>query len=270
VERLSDHFKTALITGASSGLGLAFAQMLLAEGVSVIGMSRNPEIPDAPEGYQPWSVDLSDTASLEAALDEIFETFPDIDLVINNAGFGVLSHLEAMEPEVIRSQYAVMLAAPTTISSRAIRAFKTRSVKGCLVNVSSLAVELPLPLMPIYNASNAALSALSESLILDASGASEAYTVIDFRPGDFNTNFAQRMEGRVDWNGADLREVMDRHHAQAPSVQLAVKGLRKALLRHRSGRVRVGDFFQSKLAPLGPRFLPVGWIRKLIRLYYRS
>jgi hypothetical protein len=106
--------------------------------------------------------------------------------------------------------------------------------------------------------------------MLDASGTAARYRVIDFRPGDFNTNFAERMEGRVEWNGVDLRAVMDRHHAQAPGVERAVKSLRRALLGKRSGRVRVGEWFQAKLAPLGPRLLPAGWIRALIRDYYRK
>jgi NAD(P)-dependent dehydrogenase (short-subunit alcohol dehydrogenase family) len=270
VERLSDHFNTALVTGVSSGLGLAFARMLLAEGVSVVGMSRHPEIPEATEAYQPWPIDLSDLNTLESELDTVFTKYPQIDLVINNAGFGVLGHLETMTPDAVQAQYAVMLNAPTLISARAVQAFQAGPSRGCLVNVSSLAVELPLPLMPVYNASKAALSALSESLMLDVSGSAAPYRVIDFRPGDFNTNFAQRMEGRVEWHGLDLRAVMDRHHAQAPGVERAVRGLRRALISNRSGRVRVGDWFQSKLAPLGPRLLSSRWIRALIRWYYRN
>ena len=270
MERLSDKFNTALVTGVSSGLGLAFARMLLAEGVSVVGMSRHPQIPGAPASYQPWPIDLSDLDTLGSELDKVFTEYPEIDLVINNAGFGVLSHLEAMAPEAVQAQYAVMLSAPTMISSRAVQAFKAGAISGCLVNVSSLAVELPLPLMPVYNASKAALSALSESLLLDASGESVRYRVIDFRPGDFNTSFAERMDGQVEWNGVNLRAVMDRHHARAPGVELAVKSLRKRLMGDCSGRIRVGNWFQAKLAPLGPRLLPSRWIRALIRWYYRT
>ena len=95
MERLSRQFSTALVTGVSSGFGLAFARMLLAEGVTVIGVSRHPEIPEAPEGYQPWPIDLSDLNTLQSELDQLYAEHPQIDLVINNAGFGVLSHLEA-------------------------------------------------------------------------------------------------------------------------------------------------------------------------------
>ena len=267
---LKEKYRYALVTGASSGLGLAFTQMLLDAGVKVIGLSRSPELKDAGEEYIPMALYLSDLEHLPAALDRIFQEFPEIDLVINNAGYGVLEYLEGQSVDQICAQYAVMLTAPSLIARRAITAFKIDQRPACLVNVSSLAVELPLPLMPIYNASKAGLSALSDSLILDASGADVSYTVLDFRPGDFNTNFAQRMEGRVSWNGVDLRAVMDRHHAVAPEVGMATDALKRALLNPKSGRVRVGEFFQAKVAPLGPRLLPSRWLQGLIRWYYRK
>lgn len=267
--RLGDIYKQALVTGSSSGLGLAFTQLLLSEGVAVIGVSRSPEIEDSSRDYTPWPLDLSETDALPEVLAAIFKRFPHIDLVINNAGFGVLEHLQVQTAQEIEAQYRVMLAAPTLLAAHALQSFDEHGIHGCLLNVSSLAVELPLPLMPVYNACKAGLSGLSQGLMLDASGADKKYSIIDFRPGDFNTNFAQRMTGRVEWNGCDLREVMDRHHAQAPSVALALKGFRRALMRRRSGTVRVGDFFQANIAPLGPRLLGSRFLRAIIRMYYK-
>lgn len=267
---LGQKYRCALITGASSGLGLAFTRMLLADGVQVIGVSRSPDVKGLGADYVAIPMDLSELSELPRRLDQVFECYTEIDLVINNAGFGILEYLEGLSDKQVAKQYAVMLEAPTLIAARALRAFKARKVKGCLVNVSSLAAELPLPLMPIYNVCKAGLSALSESLLLDGSKDGAEYCVIDFRPGDFNTNFAERMEGRVDWQGDDLRTVMDRHHAKAPGVDVAVSGLRSALLCGRSGRVRVGDFFQAKIAPLGPRLLPSRVVRAIIRWYYKA
>ena len=135
------------------------------------------------------------------------------------------------------------------------------------MNISSLAMELPLPLMPIYNVCKSGLSALSASLMLDE--IADAFVVIDFRPGDFNTNFADRMEGAVEWNDINLRAVMDAHHAKAPNVDVAVGSLKKALVRNRSGIVRTGEFFQARIAPLGTRLLPSSILRWLIRAYYK-
>jgi short-subunit dehydrogenase len=123
--------------------------------------------------------------------------------------------------------------------------------------------------MSVYNACKGGLSALSQSLMLDASGADKPYKVIDFRPGDFNTNFAARMKGRVHWNGVDLREIMDRHHACAPDESIAIRALHRALLSNVSETVRTGDFFQSKIAPFGPRLLSLRLLRRVIRAYYK-
>jgi NAD(P)-dependent dehydrogenase (short-subunit alcohol dehydrogenase family) len=271
VARLNQYYRRALITGASSGLGFAFANHLLQDGVPVVGVSRQPARSDAPADYVGWPLDLAQPKGLTAAFEAIFQAYPDIDLVINNAGWGHLAPLEAQSFECLDQQWTLLLAAPTLLAARAMHAFQSANRRGCLVNVSSLAVELPLPMMPIYNAAKAGLSALSNSLALDqGAGDARSPIVIDFRPGDFNTEFAQRMQGRVDWNGIDLRAVMDDHHARAPDVELAVGALRRALLRRRSACVRVGNFFQAQLAPWGARLLPAALLRRLICWYYRT
>lgn len=266
--RLTGKYEKAIVTGASSGLGLAFTKMLLANGITVVGLSRNPGIAGIEGEYIPFECDLADSTLLEGTLDHVFESHDDVDLVINNAGFGLLNTLEGFGDEEIERQFSVMLVAPALIARRAISAFSTGNSAGCLVNVSSLAAELPIPLMSVYNSCKAGLSALSDSLMLDAAGAKGGPVIIDFRPGDFCTEFSDRMEGSFLWNGVELRTVMDRHHAEAPDPGLAVLGLEDALVRGESGRVRVGDFFQSKVAPLGPRLLPYRWLGRLIRWYY--
>jgi short-subunit dehydrogenase len=242
--------------------------MLLAEGIAVVGLSRHPEIEGAEPGYFPLRCDLSKVGQLGASLDTVFAEHAGVDLVINNAGFGILGELPEISNEAIERQYAVMLVAPALICRKALEVFSERIETGCLVNVSSLATELPIPLMPVYNSCKAGLSGLSDSLILDLSGSKKSAVVIDFRPGDFCTEFSERMEGAHQWNGVDLRQIMDRHHAKAPKPEIAVEALRKALRRGKSGRVRTGDFFQSKIAPLGPRLFPHKWLTRIIRGYY--
>lgn len=263
---LVDSFPSALVTGSSSGLGLAIAEMLVEAGVQVVGVSRQPgELAGHPL-FEHWPCDLSASADLNRLCQSVFEAHPEVTLVINNAGFGVLDRLERMPVESIADQYEVMLLAPTLVARAAVAHFRTVG-GGCVVNVSSLAAELPLPLMPVYNACKAGLSALSQSMILELGNQSELQ-VIDFRPGDFRTAFASRMTGQVDWDGVDLRAVMDRHHAIAPDVTVALKGLRRALLGRRSGVVRVGKFFQARIAPWG-RLLPGRLLLRIIRSYYK-
>lgn len=267
--QLNEQYRKALVTGASSGLGEGFTRMLVEEGIFVIGLSRKPALSLSRQIYEPFACDLSSLSSVKAALDDVFARHEDIDLVINNAGFGVLGELSAMTDDSIEAQYAVMLLAPVWVARRALRAFKKNGQRGCLVNVASLASELPIPLMPVYNSCKAGLSGLSDSLALDLAGSAGTTKVVDFRPGDFRTPFAARMEGEVAWNGLNLRAIMDRHHRNAPPVARAVADLKRTLRSPASGRVRTGSFFQAVLAPWGARLLPASWLRRLIRFYYR-
>lgn len=257
----------ALVTGSSSGLGLGLTCMLVQEGVEVVGLSRNPEIPDISPNYHPWRFDLQEIDQLPNTIEAILSKHPQIDLVINNAGYGVLNRLENLDADTINQQYAVMLQAPTILAARAIEHFK-KIGHGCLVNMSSMAVEVPIPLMPIYNASKAGLSSLSESLMLDASDGEVPYSVIDVQPGDFNTEFGVRMVGQTQWNGVDLRKVMDKHHASAPDISSAIRDIQKAILAGKSQRIRVGTFFQTCIGTLGARTLPGNLRRWIIRDYY--
>ena len=266
MQGLAERYPVALITGASAGLGLATARMLLEQGVQVIGLSRNAGVLEEHPDYTHISCDLSDLADVERVCAELWQQYPQLNLVINNAGYGILSELDNLQPAAIKSQYAVLLMAPSLLARAAVAQFKSKG-EGCLVNVASLATELPLPLMPIYNASKSGLSALSQSLQLDLFDMPNC-RVIDFRPGDFNTQFAHNMQGEVSWNGINLRKVMDQHHASAPDASVAVQALQRALSGRRSGIVRVGSFFQARIAPLG-RFLPWRLLQRLICQYYK-
>ena len=268
MHRLSDRYQCAFVTGSSAGLGRALTEMLLEQGIEVVGMSRQPQCPSLGSQYHPWPFDLSKNNELPEQIDAVFAKFPQIDLVINNAGFGILSRLEDLEADAIQRQYAVMLEAPTLIANRAIRHFKTQQ-GGCLLNISSMAVEIPIPLMPIYNTCKAGLSALSDSLILDASGDGHNYCVIDVRPGDYRTKFADNMQGRAHWNGVDLRAVLDHHHQSAPEVHSALTAIQKALLAGKNRRLRVGTFIQTVMGCLGARGLPSSVVRMIIRNYYK-
>lgn len=266
---LKQKYQCALVTGPSSGLGHALSKMLLEQGITVVGMSRQPECTSLGSQYHPVPFDLSETSELPTHLESILGEFPQIDLIINNAGFGILSRLEELTVAQIKQQYAVMLEAPTIIAGIAIRHFKKKQ-HGCLMNISSMAVEVPIPLMPIYNASKAGLSALSDSLILDAAGDEDHYSIIDVRPGDFRTKFADNMQGGAQWNGVNLRAVLDHHHATAPEVQSAIGPIQQALIEGKSRRLRVGTFFQTVMGGLGARALPSSIARKIIRSYYKK
>jgi short-subunit dehydrogenase len=255
----------AVVTGASSGLGLAIATALLASKVRVTALSRRPPPIKDPACHH-LEVDLCDDSALADAWKHLQNDLP--DLWINNAGFGLLGELETTKLADGDRLLKLLLHVPIACThwyACQLRACGPEN-DPCLVQVSSLACELPIPLMPWYNTAKAGLSAFSSSLLLDAT---VPFRVIDFRPGDFNTPFIEQA-GMVTASPTlkSYQQTLARQHAQAPPAEKAAADLLKALRRRRNGIIRTGSFFQRAIAPLGPRIFSQAFLRRLIRRYY--
>lgn len=273
---LSTLFRTAFVTGSSAGLGRAFTEMLLADGVRVWGTARDAKrlAPlGGQTGFTAVALDLAKSEDAEAAFDAAAsEAGGSFDLAINNAGYGVFAPFTAVEFSIWQKQLDAMLGTTVRLTQAALRGMLA-SNRGCIVNIASLATDFPLPFMSGYNVAKAGLSALSESLIFETRGT--GVTVIDFRPGDFRTGFntamqavssskAERDEGRLTRAWAGIEKNLN----AAPSPTFAAAGLRKALLRRRSGTVRCGSFFQAHLAPFLARFAPADLRRAVMARYF--
>jgi short-subunit dehydrogenase len=270
--KVSDLYRTAFVSGASSGLGRAFTEMLLADGVSVWGTSRDPSrlarLAESPT-FTPVALDLASPEAAESAfVKAAAQAGGAFDLVINNAGYGVFGRFAAVGAPVWEAQLDAMLGTTLRLAHAAYGAMRARN-HGCLVNVSSLAVEFPLPFLAGYNIAKAGLSALSESLIFESRGT--AVIVLDFRPGDYRTAFNQAMQNpSFPAEGAEARawRVLEANLKNAPSPERAAADLRGALLARRRGIVRSGSFFQSRLAPLLARIAPDSLFRAVLARYF--
>lgn len=191
--------------------------------------------------------------------------------MINNAGYGVFGPFEATDFQAWETQVQSMLITTMRISHAAVCGMR-RVNRGCLVNVSSLAVDFPLPFMSGYNVAKAGLSALNESLVIETRGT--GISVIDFRPGDFRTGFNQIMQpAHLSTATADTVltrawQSLEKNLQAAPPPAVAAAGLRRALLRGRSGTVRVGSFFQACVAPVGTSLMPAALKRWMTARYF--
>lgn len=271
--RLSEKYGTVFITGASSGLGLAYTEMLLAEGLQVWGTSRDAarlrEL-SSREGFHPVILDLGNPAQAEASFRKAEqETDGGFDLVIQNAGYGLFAPFAAVDAAQWQAQLECMVLSFARLSHAAFSGMLRRR-KGTLVQVSSLAVEFPLPFMSGYNMAKAAVSALSESLMLEARGS--GVVVIDFRPGDYCTDFNRAMKRGDDASLRDPRvanawERLEQNLREAPGASHAARNLRRALSRGRSGIVRSGSFFQARVA-CAFAFLSPAPLRRLASAIY--
>lgn len=254
---LRDTFRTALVTGAASGLGAAFAAMLRAEGVAVWGTSRRRERVRDAQGFHGIALELADDASISAAWTEAERASGGIDLLINNAGAGLFAPFADMSDADWEHQVRVLLLGPAGLARRALHAMRVRG-RGCIVNVTSLAAEFPIPCMSAYDASKAGLAAMTASLALECAGA--PVRVLDFRPGDYRTSFndgmrrASRADQSPDGVPARVWRRLEALMSAAPEPARAAADLRAALRSGRGGVVRSGSFFQARVAPFLQRF----------------
>jgi short-subunit dehydrogenase len=252
--------KRVFITGASSGIGLAIAKLLVAEGHEVWGTSRNLErIPKMPR-WHGVRLDLADPLSIEEAFNAAVTEAGYFDVLINNAGAGHFGPAELLAPDTIASQFQILVFGQIQLMELALRQMQARG-EGLIINVTSLASRLPVPFMAAYNAAKAALASFTMSIQLEL-GNSRVY-VVDLQPGDIRTEFNQgvsksaRADQRYDAKVARTWDVVERVMKDAPGPDLVAQHVLKLVNADRPPpRVTVGDMFQSKIAPLIFRFLP--------------
>jgi NAD(P)-dependent dehydrogenase (short-subunit alcohol dehydrogenase family) len=262
-------FRTALVTGASSGLGREFARMLRAEGLEVWGTSRDAARVPTAEGFRALALEVGEAASVRTAVEQFRrEAGGAPDVLVNNAGAGVFAALARFPEEEVSGQLRVLLEGPAVLT----RAFWPEMLargRGAVVNVASLAAEFPLPCLSLYSAAKAGLAAFSQALMIEAAG--RGVQVVDFQPGDFRTAFnraARRPEGAEAWEQrawARFEQLLE----NGPAPDRAARDLRHALLGGRSGTFATGDFFQTTVAPLAQRLFGRAVVRWFMRKYYR-
>lgn len=259
--------KTALITGASRGIGQAIMHRLVKGKVRVIGITRKRLDAEPLEGVEWVECDLSDPDALNSLLNSEEIDFEKIDILVNCAGFSDFGPIEKLRPEADERHFQVMLKAPIALTRAVLPHMRNRG-SCAVVNVSSLAVELPIPYLPLYNAAKAGLGGFTQSLMLDLYGSD--VQVIDFRPGDFRTGFykesvvAENLSRREEEAWDAIREKV----AQGSKPERAARELYRHLRSGATGTVRTGSWFECTLASLAARILPGDFMRWRILRYY--
>jgi short-subunit dehydrogenase len=251
--------KNILVTGASSGIGLAIAESLVEDGHEVWGTSRNLErIPNMAR-LHPIRLDLADQLSIESAFNAAIAEAGYIDVLINNAGAGHFGPGERLPLETITSQFQILVFGQIQLMQLALRHMQTRG-EGLIINVTSLASRLPVPFMAAYNSAKAALASFTMSIQLEL--AHPRLRVVDLQPGDIRTDFNQSVivSDDLDGDGAKIAktwDVVERNMKNAPDPEIvALQVLRLIQQGEPPPRVTVGNTFESKIAPLIFRFLP--------------
>jgi NAD(P)-dependent dehydrogenase (short-subunit alcohol dehydrogenase family) len=154
-----------LITGCSSGFGLAIAQTFLSEGWEVVATMRTPrnDLLPANDRLKVLALDVTSAQSIAKAVDAAGS----IDALVNNAGVGMLNVLEGTEMGKVRELFETNVFGAMAMTKAILPQMRIRG-SGVIVNVSSSVTIKPLRALSVYSASKAALNAFTESLALEA------------------------------------------------------------------------------------------------------
>lgn len=186
---------TWFITGISRGLGLALAKAALAEGDTVIGTVRTgkPDLPvngssggSLPGTLHVLTADLADGDAAEAAVGQAFALAGRIDVIVNNAGYGLLGAVEQASDEDVARLFAVDVFAPFRIIRTALPRLRAQGA-GHIVNITSVAGRAPGAGSGLYAAAKHALEGLSASLAQEVAPLGIKVTAV--APGAFRTDF---------------------------------------------------------------------------------
>ncbi|RCV87996.1 SDR family oxidoreductase [Billgrantia montanilacus] len=187
--------KTVLITGAASGMGKATALLLAEQGYTVYaGVRSNSQELMEEAGKRGLelntvSLDVQDTASIQSAVQHVIEKEGKIDVLVNNAGFGLLATLEEGTDEEIFKQFDVNVFGLIKMT-REVLPHMRKAGSGVIVNISSFLGRMGLPLLSHYNASKYAVEGITDSLRFEV--APFGIRVHSVLAGLFGTNFVKK------------------------------------------------------------------------------
>ena len=184
--------KTIFITGASKGFGKIWATAFLKRGDKVIATARNTDsLNDLVQAYGdsilPIQLDVNDREQCFAAIKKAKQHFGTIDVVINNAGYGLFGTIEETSEQEARDQFETNVFGLLWVTQAALPVLRAQG-KGHIIQVSSVLGIATLPVLGLYNASKWAVEGLSETLAAEVSGFGIQVTMVE--PNGFATDWA--------------------------------------------------------------------------------
>jgi len=192
--------KTVLITGCSSGFGKATVELFLTNGWNVVATMRSPsQTFGNPEQLLVTRLDVTDPDSISRAVDSGIQRFGRIDAVVNNAGIGLFSAMEATPASSIQEVFETNVFGVMAVAQKVIPYMREQR-SGTIINVTSSTAIAPMPLVSVYAASKTAIEGFSESLAYELSIFNIRVKIVE--PGyapttSFSVNTGERMNGLI-------------------------------------------------------------------------
>ena len=198
--------KVWYITGASQGLGLTLIRKLLDNGYRVAATSRNAQkLKEAvsvinAERFLPLAVDLNNVDCIDESVQQTIAAFGRIDVVVNNAGYGMTGTIEEIAEQDIRNIFNVNVLASINVT-KSILPLMREQRSGYIINMGSVAGFVGAPGWSVYSATKAAIAAFSEVLALDVKEFGIKVTVVEpsgFRTGFLTKNSLAQTDGKIE------------------------------------------------------------------------
>ncbi|NUT37033.1 MAG: SDR family NAD(P)-dependent oxidoreductase [Hamadaea sp.] len=192
--------KVWFITGASRGLGAEIVRAALARGHRVAATARDAEAvrkayPDAPQNLLALTADVTDPAQMQAAADETVRRFGRIDVVVNNAGYGLVGAIEEVSDGAARALFDVNVFGVLTTLKATLPVLRAQR-SGHVLNISSVGGFATAPAVGLYGATKFALEAVSEALHGELAPLGVRVTIVE--PGGFRTDFLNAASLRIE------------------------------------------------------------------------
>jgi NAD(P)-dependent dehydrogenase (short-subunit alcohol dehydrogenase family) len=184
----------ALVTGSSSGIGFETVLLLARSGFHTYASMRNlekskkiTEIANKKKlPLQVVQIDVNDEGSVEEAIDKIVAENKGIDVLVNNAGYGLFGSLEDLSIEEIKAQFETNFFGAIRLTQKVLPAMRMQNSGGTIVNVSSVGGLVGVPVLSAYNSTKFALEGLSESMSYELEQFGIRVVIIE--PGFIRTN----------------------------------------------------------------------------------
>jgi NAD(P)-dependent dehydrogenase (short-subunit alcohol dehydrogenase family) len=206
--------KTVLITGASSGFGKVAVKLFHYKGWNVIATMRSPEKETelaTLNNVLISKLDVTEKITIQNAVKEGIEKFGQIDVLVNNAGYGALGALEAATEEEVKRQFDVNFFGLIAVTKAVLPGMRQQK-SGTIINVSSVGGRVTFPFSSLYHATKFAVEGLTESMQYELNPLGIRLKIIE--PGGYKTEFAGRSMALFSTDGLnDYQPAFDKFSA---------------------------------------------------------
>jgi NAD(P)-dependent dehydrogenase (short-subunit alcohol dehydrogenase family) len=181
--------QTILITGASTGIGKAAADLFFERGWNVVATMRTPKSDRKDARWHMVKLDVTDPASIEAAIKDATQRFGRIDVIVNNAGYGLSGTFESMDEAKLRKQFETNVFGLMRCVKAILPHFRANRA-GTLINIASVGGRTTFPFYSVYHATKWAVDGFSESLQFELKPLNIKVKIVE--PGAIRTDFYDR------------------------------------------------------------------------------